>query len=159
MKKVSNTLTKDHISIKNLISEFETIKGEGEKLAKFQEIQGKIQKHLFQEEKVVITYHNHIGSINDKFIKALMKQHDKILADFKILETSVKNNTEIDTIKLQNDLEKHIDFEVKGFYHKLDKILDEGQKIQIIKAIEDVNALNSYPFESIRQYWLEKIEE
>jgi hemerythrin-like domain-containing protein len=99
-----------------------------------------IEKHLFVEERAIFSslkVDKDIGEELNLFFE-LSKQHTEIINEIKKLYKNLKNDIDIDTIKLRDLLNQHLNFEEKVAYPKLDEIITETEKNLLLNQIQDI---------------------
>ena len=99
-----------------------------------------LEKHLFVEEKAIFIYYNPTDDediINENYamIPDLIIEHTMILDMLKEMEDDLRNKGAVDSSELQDLLTKHKDFEDDVLYPKLDRALEDSQKIIITERI------------------------
>lgn len=96
-----------------------------------------LEKHFFLEEKAIFQLHYSENVETNRIKTRLKKEHNNLIKRFDRIEEDLKNNSEIDITEFRKQYLKHMNFENKFFYPRLDKELDDDRKMMIIERITD----------------------
>ncbi len=90
------------------------------------------------EEKAVFSFSQDIAGkiVSDVF--KLMEEHGEILNLIKDIEEELYEDADPDISKLKNLMRSHEKFEEETFYPKLDQILNDQQKTELIERIKEI---------------------
>jgi len=140
--KVTAHMTNDHLRILSLFDGFEMTFNQDliHRLESLYAFKWHIEKHLFVEERAIFSslkVDKDIGEELNLFLE-LSKQHIEIINEIKKLYQNLKNDIDIDTIKLRDLLNQHFNFEEKVAYPKLDEIITETEKNLLLNQIQDI---------------------
>jgi len=135
-------MVKDHSKIELLIDKLEeNAKGDPSTMIKsFNKLEWELEKHIFVEEKAIFTSYNPEDvTIGYKMLPELTKQHNDILNRLNIMRKDVRSRRIIkDVYSFKEFMIDHKTFEEREVYPKLDEVLDETQKRQIIDKINEI---------------------
>ena len=93
---------------------------------------------FFVEEKAIFQISDKVIGEEVSEIFDLMKEHGEILEILRTIEGEIEEGEKPNITKLKFKLIKHAKFEDKMFYPKLDELLSEDQKKEIIKRVKEV---------------------
>jgi len=96
-----------------------------------------LEKHFFLEEKAIFQLHYSKNVETNRIKTRLKKEHNNLIKKFDKIEDDLKNKSELDITEFRTQYLKHMNFENKFFYPRLDKELDENRKMMIIERITD----------------------
>ena len=96
-----------------------------------------LEKHFFLEEKAIFQLHYSKNVETNRIKTRLKKEHNNLIERFDKIEEDLKNNSKIDIAEFRKHYLKHMNFENKFFYPRLDKELDDDRKMMIIERITD----------------------
>jgi iron-sulfur cluster repair protein YtfE (RIC family) len=140
MESIEKLMMREHANIHYLLCSFDfdvnvnanTIK------EKFNYFKWSLEKHFFVEEKAIFLIIDKLVGDRVSDVFDLMKEHGEILEIVKNIENTIdeKIKPKIDDLKLK--LLKHSRFEDVVFYPKLDEVLDENQKKELLEKIKEV---------------------
>jgi hemerythrin HHE cation binding domain-containing protein len=158
-KSIMKILVEDHKYINSLVQKFmnfqENFYSQDKNL--FQKIKWALDKHFYLEEKILFNFCNLSDIFTKELAKELIKQHDKILAIIKNLGEIIEDEaiSLTDLIESQND---HVKYEMENYYKKIEELLDEDQRAQLISTLEQKDKLGFYPLAKLREYGLAKMK-
>ncbi len=132
MISIIKLMDKDHKKIKELLLVFEN----SETIQNFNRFKWNLQKHFFIEEKVIFNTDS-LGEDNEN-LSLILNEHSQILNLMDMLEEDLIDNKKPKTAEMKHLLLNHARFEDEVFYPKLDEILDEQQKQNIIDRTKDI---------------------
>ena len=139
-KTIAEMMLKEHGKINSMLAEFEKLSEINFEESKniFIKFKWNLEKHFFVEEKVIFSiYISSSGKENDEIIN-LLKEHKDILWLIAKIEESLKRNNTPEIFELREMLRKHVGFENDFFYPKLDKELNERDRLLILERSEDI---------------------
>lgn len=132
-------MEKDHERINQMLLEFDKApKEKNETSMLFSEFKWNLEKHLFTEERVIFAMLREIEGLEMEDMFNLLEEHKQIIELAKKEEESIKLGSHSDISPLLMLLKKHVSFEDDVFYPKLDELLNENQKKEIIKRIKSI---------------------
>ena len=138
---ITEAMIRDHTKIVRLLTRFETsIDQEKPIMMKaFHEFLWELEKHFFTEEKAIfIAYDPEDKTVGYAMIPELIKEHNEIFNELKIMRKSIKMNKNFDFQGFKRLLVKHKNYEEETVYPKFDQELDESEKKYIIHRINDI---------------------
>tara|TARA_Y100000034_G_scaffold44576_1_gene54708 strand:- start:5592 stop:6014 length:423 start_codon:yes stop_codon:yes gene_type:complete len=101
----------------------------------FNHFKWELEKHFFMEEKAIFSF-----DIKEQETSAMladvMEEHIQILDMLKEIEAKLLKKEDIDLSKLKEFHTKHKNFEDQTLYPKLDEVLSDEQKEQIIERVK-----------------------
>lgn len=138
METITLLMIKEHKKIQSMLNLFEKEENFEKKEKLCNKFKWTIQKHVFVEEKAIFSFSQDIagGIVSDVF--KLMEEHGEILNLIKDIEDELDENTPLSIYNLKNFLRRHEKFEEELFYPKLDQILNNQQKTELIERIKEV---------------------
>ena len=140
--KVTAYMIKDHLRILSLFDGFEITFNQDliNRLESLYKFEWHIEKHLFIEERAIFSSLKVDKDTREElnlFLK-ISEQHTEIINEIKKLYNNLKNDIDIDTMKLRDILNQHLNFEEKVAYPKLDEIITETEKNLLLNQIQDI---------------------
>lgn len=142
---LTETMIRDHGIILKLLTRLEKSIGQEKSLIMtvFHDFFWVLEKHFFTEEKAIFTvYQPEENTDGYSMIPELIKEHNEIFNQLKIMENNIKKDEYFDFKEFKNLLMKHKNFEDEKLYPKLDLELEESEKRRIINRINDIRLLN-----------------
>ena len=142
---LTETMIRDHGIILKLLTRLEKSIGQEKSLIMtvFHDFFWVLEKHFFTEEKAIFTvYQPEENTDGYSMIPELIKEHNEIFNQLKIMEKNIKKDEYFDFKEFKNLLMKHKNFEDEKLYPKLDLELEESEKRRIINRINDIRLLN-----------------
>lgn len=136
---IAQFMLEEHGKIFVILNDFKKNSGEDNAENYFKKLKDKLEPHIFAEEQAIIIL-NEEGK-KFKEIVTILQQHDEIEKLMKKIEENLSRKLDHyeENVKKIIELEKvHVALENTGFYPKLDKELDGGQKTLILKKLRDV---------------------
>jgi hemerythrin-like domain-containing protein len=104
----------------------------------FQALKWHLNKHLFIEDNAIFTLFDRFSSQDTTLIFDLMQQHKGIEDELNNITQVFNKDLKPDMNAIINKIKEHLTLEVYGFYNKLDKKLNESEKNEIIKRIDEL---------------------
>jgi iron-sulfur cluster repair protein YtfE (RIC family) len=137
---IESLMMREHADIHYLLCAFDSELDASAKTPKekFNGFKWALEKHFFVEEKAIFQISDKIVGERVTDIFDLMKEHGEILEVVKNIEEAVEQNMKPDIADLKARLLKHARFEDVVFYPKLDELLDENKKKEIIEKIKEI---------------------
>lgn len=135
MSSINELMLKEHGKLLSLLINF--LKEEDKEKARnlFENFKWTLEKHLFVEEKAIFDLYQKIKGKEVGDIFSLMDEHGDMMNLLKDFEyESSKERLE----ELKKLLIKHQKFEDENFYPKLDEMLDDYKKEELIEKIKEV---------------------
>jgi iron-sulfur cluster repair protein YtfE (RIC family) len=142
---LTETMIRDHGIILKLLTRLEKTIGQEKSLIMtvFHDFFWALEKHFFTEEKAIFTvYQPEENTDGYSMIPELIKEHNEIFNQLKIMEKNIKEDEYFDFKEFKNLLMKHKNFEDEKLYPKLDLELEESEKRRIINRINDIRLLD-----------------
>ncbi len=137
---ITRTMDSDHRKIQAILERFEEeINQDSEKATMtFNIFKWNLEKHFFTEEKVIIS--SYIAETEDEKedMSTILNEHVEIQVLIKIIEEALSKNKKPDLSNIKKILKSHSKFEDEIFYPKLDEILNDKQKQEIIIRIKEI---------------------
>jgi hemerythrin-like domain-containing protein len=136
MNTLKEVMLKHHLAIDQILEEFNSnIYGENARgiFSRFLKL---IEKHFAVEEQTVFKLYESINSdaISDLF--ELMQEHGDITAVANNISEGIEKGVIPNISGLKQLLHRHIKFENDIFYPKLDELLSEEKKKELIEKVE-----------------------
>jgi hemerythrin superfamily protein len=135
MESINKLLMKEHGRLLFYLTVLSNESSEDKLKEIFDNFKWNLQKHFFVEEKAIFNFYEKVKSDDVNNIFELMGEHGDLLELMKIVEEDFNKEKIEDLKKL---LIKHQNFEDKFFYPKLDSILNENQREELIKKINEI---------------------
>jgi len=134
-------MIKDHFRLLSLLYGFEMNSDNNldVKIESFKTFKWHLEKHIFVEERAIFLSDKYDKSIeNFSLLLEISKQHNEIIKEVKNVIQNLKTDSGFKTEKLRTLLNKHLIFEEKNAYPRLDEIISESEKNRIINSIKDI---------------------
>jgi len=100
--------------------------------------QWELEKHIFGEEKVAFKNYKVEDLETHELVKKLESEHAVMLETIDALKNGWETKTKADIAEFREFMVKHRELEEKDFYHKLDQILSEATKEEIVARINEI---------------------
>ena len=139
---LTETMIRDHGKILKLLIRLEKTIGQEKSIIMktFHDFLWELEKHFFTEEKAIFTtYEPEENTEGHAMIPELIKEHNEIFDQLKIMKKRIKKDEEFDFKEFKILLMKHKNFEDEKLYPKLDLELDESEKRRIIRRINEIH--------------------
>ena len=138
-------MLEEHGTINHLLYKFKESMNKASALEKFQDLQEKLFQHMHGEEKAIFAMYKKGRASN--VVTTLLKQHTLLtdLADSVESKIKYKRDFSKELREFEAAHQAHIELEERDFYYKMDSVLDNYEKKQIVKSY------NTYILGSIRQ--------
>ena len=139
---LTETMIRDHGKILKLLIRLEKTIGQEKSIIMktFHDFLWGLEKHFFTEEKAIFTtYEPEENTEGHAMIPELIKEHNEIFDQLKIMKKRIKKDEEFDFKEFKILLMKHKNFEDEKLYPKLDLELDESEKRRIIRRINEIH--------------------
>lgn len=139
---LTEIMIRDHGKILRLLIRLEKRIGQEKSIMMkaFHDLLWELEKHFFTEEKAIFTtYEPEENTEGHAMIPELIKEHNEIFNQLKIMEKNIKKDEDFHFKKFKNLLIKHKNFEDEKVYPKLDQELDESEKKHIIHRINEIH--------------------
>jgi hypothetical protein len=141
ISKISSYMIKDHFKILSLLHNFEKssdknlyIKNES-----FNEFKWHLEKHVFVEERAIFLSDKYDKSVEDfDLLFEISNQHNEIMNELKNIFQNLKIDSGFEIVKLRDLLNKHLNFEEKVAYPRIDEIIAESEIYRITNSIRDI---------------------
>ncbi len=138
VESIAEIMLKEHVIIKSFLRQFEEtgdISKSGEMLSRFK---WTLEKHFILEEKAIFDVLNRLkgDEISEAF--ELLRDHQQIMELINNLEEGFEGGLTVNLDRLKEMLEKHLEIEGAFFYPKLDKVLDQQTKTEIIQKAKEL---------------------
>jgi hypothetical protein len=141
ISKISSYMIKDHFRILSLLHSFE-MNSDNKfqiKIESFKTFKWHLEKHVFVEERAIFLSDKYDKSTEDfSLLFEISKQHNEIMNEVTNIYQNLKINSGFEIEKLRDLLNKHLNFEEKIAYQKLDEIITDKEKNRIINSIRDI---------------------
>jgi len=139
---VISLMIKDHRRIETLISQLEKSLDQDYERVKdaFEQLEWKLEKHLFVEEKAIFTFYEPQDiSYGYNMLPTLTKEHNHILNTLGVMKRDIHNGKTPTNIKeFKQYLFNHRDFEEQDVYPKLEDTLTDDQKETMLQRINEI---------------------
>jgi hypothetical protein len=138
METITILMLNEHKKIQNILNSFEKENNLEKKSQLCDKFKWAIQKHLFVEEKAIFSFSQDIAGkiVSDVF--KLMEEHGEILNLITDIEDELYDHQSPKISKLKDLMKLHEKFEEETFYPKLDQMLNNQQKTELIERIKEV---------------------
>lgn len=135
---IVKVMDKDHKKIINLLNIFEKeiINHFNSSHITFEKLKWNIEKHFFIEEKAIFDLDNFEENKDD--IEMLIKDHLEIYNLLYEVENAIYKNKIPNLNVLIKALNSHSNYEDEVFYPRLDELLSNDQKLNMINRIKEV---------------------
>jgi hemerythrin len=139
MESIKHMMDEQHKRLINLLEEFlrqfkeDAIKS-GLVLEKFKWM---VNKHFSIEELAIFNTYESMNSENVGSTFQLMQEHQEIIALFNKIQNELGDKVKEEVRQLEDLLKRHGRFEDETFYPRLDEMLNENQKLEIIAKIKE----------------------
>jgi hypothetical protein len=139
-QRLLSLMMKDHDKIFNLINKLKSnIKNKKILKKTIDDLEWKLLKHIFIEEKVIFTLYDSIRStIPYIMIPKLIKEHNIFLNNISNLKLNIKSVRKSKLTEFIEFIIKHKEFEENELYPKFDNDLTNSQKEYVIKRITEI---------------------
>jgi iron-sulfur cluster repair protein YtfE (RIC family) len=141
-KKILSLMVQEHKTVEDLIDMFEqSIDSEYEEMRQaFTKMEWKLEKHLFMEEKAIFTmYEPEDVKQGYDMLPTVTTHHNEILNRLSMMRRAIQNGqTPTDVHAFKTFLVRHRDFEERDLYPRLEEVLTQDQKDQIIERIHEL---------------------
>lgn len=137
---ILKVMDKDHIKIKDMLMDFGKEENKNFEKSKhiFIRFKWMLEKHFFIEEKAIFNlYIVESPEENDNLMK-ILKEHREILDLIERSEELLFDQKKLEIEELKHYILAHAKFEDEIFYPRLDEILDEEKKQEMINRIKDI---------------------
>jgi len=104
----------------------------------FEKFKWELEKHIFAEERVIFKAWSKEDSEISKIIQDLIKNHSKMLEALDTICDNLAPNYQFSLDKFETLLKEHASIEETVLYPKLDKVLGDKEKTNIIKKIDEI---------------------
>jgi len=133
-------MDKDHKKIKDVLMEFEKEENRNFEKSKetFMRFKWMTEKHFFIEEKAIFNFYITDSPEENENLMKVLKEHREILDLIERAEELLFNQKKLDIEELEHYFLAHASFEDEVFYPRLDELLDENKKQEMIKRIKDI---------------------
>ena len=141
ISKISSYMIKDHFRILSLLHGFEMNFDNNldVKIESFKTFKWHLEKHVFVEERAIFLSNRNDKSIEDfSLLFEISNQHNEIMKEVTNIIQNLKINSGFEIVKLRGLLIKHLNFEEKIAYPRLDEIISKSEKNRIINSIKDI---------------------
>jgi len=141
ISKISSYMIKDHYRILSLLHSFEmnSYKNLNLKIESFKTFKWRLEKHMFVEERAIFLSDKYDVSTEDfSLLFEISKQHNEIMNEVTDIFQNLKIDSGFKIEKLRDLLNKHLNFEEKIAYPRLDEIITETEKNRITNSIRDI---------------------
>lgn len=127
-------MIEEHSEIKHLIFKFKEGLGEKTSLEDFHNLQKKLDSHMYSEEKAIFSLHK--KKKTNSVVTLLLKQHTSILDLADAVESKIKYKRDFkeELIELEKIHKEHLELEENEFYYKMDKILSNQEKREMVQS-------------------------
>ena len=127
-------MLEEHGTINHLLYKFKESINEDSALEKFKDLQEKLFQHMHGEEKAIFAMYKR--GKTSKVVVVLLKQHIKLidLADSVESKIEYKRDFTEELKEFEQVHKAHIELEERDFYYKMDSVLDNYEKKEIVKA-------------------------
>jgi hypothetical protein len=124
----------EHGTINQLLDDFEKSIGEDFALERFRALKEKISQHMYGEEKAIFVMYKKRRISN--VVTILLKQHTKILDLVDSVESKIESKKDFSReLREFKQIHKvHIELEEENFYYKMDSVLDNYEKKEIVET-------------------------
>lgn len=138
MESITFLMLEEHRRIRRIFNEFEK-EGDLEKRKLLcDRFKWAIQKHIFVEEKAIFSFSQDIAGQLVSDIFKLMDEHGELLNIITGIEEGLDENAAPSVHDLRELLQAHEGFEEEKFYPKLDHMLNNQQKTELIERIKEI---------------------
>jgi hypothetical protein len=139
-QKLLSLMIEDHNNILGIIDELKSNIRVKKNIKKtIDDLEWRMLKHVFIEEKVIFTIYDSIRStIPYIMIPKLIKEHNIMLNNLSIFTRNIKELKKSKINDFIDFLTMHKNFEEKELYPKFDRDLTENQKNYVIKRITEI---------------------
>lgn len=137
---VIKIMDKDHIKIKEILIDFEREENKNFEKSKhiFSRFKWMLEKHFFTEEKAIFNFYIVKSQEENENLMKILKEHKEILDLIERSEELLFDQKKLEIEELKHAILAHTKFEDEVFYPKLDELLEEEQKQEIINRIKDI---------------------
>jgi hemerythrin superfamily protein len=137
---IVRVMDKDHSKIKEVLMEFEREENRNFEKSKeiFMRFKWMLEKHFFIEEKAIFNHYISESSEENESLIRILKEHREILDLIEASEENLFDEKKLDLDDLKHYILAHARFEDEVFYPKLDELLNEEKKQEIINRIKDI---------------------
>ena len=137
---ILRVMDKDHNKIKNILLDFEKEENKNFEKSKhvFSRFKWMLEKHFFIEEKAIFNlYIVESPEENDNLMR-ILKEHREILDLIEKSEELLFDQKKLEIEELKHYIFAHAKFEDEVFYPRLDELLSEEKKQEMINRIKDI---------------------
>ncbi len=133
-------MKQEHNRILEILNIFENHADEKvkEKQGFFNTLKWNLEKHMFVEEKAIISLYQSIVNEEVSDVFDILQEHGEINNLLNEIEKKLKRNEKPITNELKQLLTEHVEFETSSFYPMLDEKLNEFQKDFIINRVNEI---------------------
>jgi hypothetical protein len=137
---ILRVMDKDHVKIKEILMDFEKEENKNFEKSKhvFSRFKWVIEKHFFIEEKAIFNFYIVESTEENENLMRILKEHREILDLIVRAEESLFDQKRLDIDELKHYILAHAKFEDEVFYPKLDEILDDEKKQEMVNRIKDI---------------------
>ena len=136
-KSINDIMKKEHLKMEELVNKFKNSDDETTKDSQylFNQLSWVIKEQFFMEEKLIFSVYNLDVDINGN--SELIDDHEEILSILNKIENKKLKNINEDLEKLANVLKTHSKIEEDIFYEKLDNLLSDEEKLEMITRAKE----------------------
>ena len=137
---ILKTMDKDHKKINEILIDFGKEENKNFEKSKHVFIRFKwmIEKHFFIEEKAIFSLYTAESPEEYENLMKILKEHREILDLIVKSEEILFDQKKLEIDELKHAILAHVKFEDEVFYPRLDELLDEEQKQEMIDRIKDI---------------------
>ena len=128
-------MLEDHRHVRELLKDIRSKRKPSQAL--FHKLRNEILRHMVVEENTVFTLFNPENDEDYTITPTLVRQHKEMLEALDEVEKEINKGWKSDFFKFDFLWDEHIEFEEKSFYPRLDKTLDNSQKMKIIEKMKE----------------------
>jgi hemerythrin-like domain-containing protein len=136
---IRELMVREHLAIENFLKELDS---QRENLSRTMEILSRLkwtlEKHFIMEEKAIFEILNGLKGVEIDETFELLRDHQQILELINNIEEGFENGSEVNLQRVKEMLEKHLEMEGIFFYPKLDNVLEERDKKEILDKAREI---------------------
>lgn len=133
---ITQLIKRQHTEIYRVLNELINNREQNNVFSRCKHLTNLMTKHFFIEEHAILNEIRQGQEELHDLIFQIMKQHDQIKDDLKLL---LDYDGDIDVTclnKIKEDLDEHSNFEIKALYTKIDELISEEQRAKLIEKIK-----------------------